>query len=302
MKIAVAGGAGFIGNHLVAQLIKDGHEVRASWYSKRGGDACKWFNTNLCNAGDAENLVKGCELVYICAGETAGAGVVAKTRRALVIPTLLIHIRLFEACAKAGVKRVIALSSSTAYPDSDQPMKEADYDGPLFHAYRHIGATKRFVETLGRMYEEMDVTFLRVTNAYGPHDCYDLERSHVIPALVRKVVERHDPLVIWGDGGEMRDLIYIDDVVKALILAQKSQGHESYNIGLGGGISVNKALEILLECSGHKPQVVYDPSKPQMIRKRAVDVHKAASMLGFVATIYPHEGLKKTYEWAKGNL
>jgi len=302
MKIAVAGGAGFIGQHLVRQLVKDGHQVTASWYRREPQADCEWVPADLRNHAAALAFVKDADLVYICAGETAGAGVVAKTRRALVIPTLQIHIAMFEACAAAGVKKVIAMSSSTAYPDSPEPMKETDYDGPLFHAYRHIGATKRFVETLGRMYEEMDVTFLRVTNAYGPHDCYDLDRSHVIPALVRKVVERHDPLVIWGDGGEVRDLIYIDDVVRALILAQKSKGHESYNIGLGSGISVNAALEMLLHFADHQPKIVYDASKPQMIRKRAVDVHKAATRLGFAAEIYPALGLSKTYQWAKENL
>lgn len=303
MRIAVAGGAGFIGRHLVERLVADGHDVTASWFNRKNPDVnAKWRQCDLTRQEYADLFVKDAELVYICAGETAGAGVVAKTRRALVIPTLQLHISLFEACARAGVKHVIAMSSSTGYPDSDKPMKETDYHGELFPAYRHIGATKRFVETLGQMYEEMSVTFLRATNVYGPHDCYDLERSHVVPALVRKVAERLDPFVVWGDGGEVRDMIYISDVVNALVLAQKSTGHESFNIGYGEGHSVKEMLESLFRIADHFPEVVYDASKPQMIRKRAVDTRKAFDKLDFIPTVGINEGLFLTYEWAKANL
>jgi GDP-L-fucose synthase len=177
------------------------------------------------------------------------------------------------------------------------PVREDEYEsGPLFPLYREIGTVKRFVENLGRMYEGMNVIFLRATNVYGPHDDYDLSSSHVVAALVRKVAERMDPLPIWGDGLDVRDIIHVDDMTRALLLARNLTGHHSINIGYGASFPIIDMLDILCEHAGYMPKIEFMDG-PRAIRARRVDVSKAHSLMGFQAQIGIEEGLQRTADW-----
>ena len=277
--VAIAGAYGFIGSHL-SRALPDALRI------PRRIDL-------------REPLAElPCETLYICAGVTGGAGLLRDNPRALVTDNLLIHMRLFEACAKAGVKRVICLSSTTGYPESNLLLKENDFfKGDLYPGYYYPGHTRRFIERLGGMYPEMAMIFIRCPGAYGPGDDYDPATSHVIPATIRKVAERHDPLVVWGDGGDVRDGTYIDDLVEALILAGKLDGHHAINVATGTGMSVNGMIGVLTAHAGYDPEIVYDKTKPSMIRYRSLDVSKAKELLGWQSKVTMTAGLIRTMEW-----
>lgn len=297
--IAVAGGMGFIGRHLVAALVKAGHDIRATWFHSHpvtNLKSCEWLWKDLRDIHAVDDLVQGCETVYLCAGETAGVGVVSQDRLSLVPSTMVISANMFDACRRAGVKTLVCMSSSTGYPDVSHAVTEDEYHGPLFPLYEQIGGTKRFVETMGQWYDGMNVIFLRATNVYGPWDDYDPASSHVVAALVRKVTERQDPLVIWGDGEDVRDIIYVDDMVRALLLAKDLVGHQSINIGLGKSYTINDMLEVLTELTGYWPFIQCQDG-PRAIRARRVDVTKAKILMGFEAKIGIEEGLARTLDW-----
>ena len=145
----------------------------------------------------------------------------------------------------------------------------------------------------------MATLVLRPTNIYGPNDDFEFGTSHVLPALIRKCVERWQPIEVWGDGSEVRDLIYVDDMVDAIILAaEKLDAYATLNIGLGKGYSVKELLNVILEEDGYRDaEIRFDPSKPTMIPLRLVDTSKAAATIGFRAAVDLREGVRRTLEW-----
>jgi GDP-L-fucose synthase len=165
---------------------------------------------------------------------------------------------------------------------------------------------KRYTEILCRMYSQklkrtMPSIVVRPSNIYGPHDDFDPATSHVMAATIRKVVERQNPLKVWGTGDDVRDLIYIDDFIEALLLAAgKIETYDPVNIGLGKGYSIKELLTTLMEIEGcPELKIEYDADKPSMIPIRLIDVGKAKRQLGFRARTDVREGMTKTIEWYK---
>lgn len=285
-RILVTGSQGFIGGALLERLRAEGYKVRA-WAHDDGDLTIPLYCDLACEDVD---------VIFHFAATTAGAGVVVNNPMALVHTNLVMFANLINVASKSGVKKFIFPSSTTGYPDTAEPMREDDYfKFEPFAGYRPIGLTKRYLEQLASMYA-MDTVALRTTNVYGPGDCFDPLRSHVIPATIRKVAERQDPLIVWGDGNDVRDAIYIDDMVEACLTCSELTGHEAINFGLGKGYSVREMLSILCEHEKFNPQVIYDDTKPQLLKKRLVVLDKAKS-LGWEAKVSMEDGLIKTLKW-----
>ena len=145
----------------------------------------------------------------------------------------------------------------------------------------------------------MATVVLRPSNIYGPYDDFEFETSHVMAALIRRVVERHDPIEVWGTGDDIRDWIYIGDFIDAMMLAvEKIESYNPINTGFGKGYSIKQALQIILEVDGYTDaKIEFNPSKPSMIPIRLIDTTKAETTLGFKAKIGLREGIRKTIEW-----
>jgi GDP-L-fucose synthase len=168
---------------------------------------------------------------------------------------------------------------------------------------------KRFTEIVCEMYatkigKPMKICVVRPANIYGEFDDFQWETSHVIPALIRKVVERQDPLEVWGDGNDLKEFIYIQDFIDGMLLAmEKQEGFDPINIAVGEPCTVREVLASLLRiCDYENANVIYDSSKPSMIPKRLIDVTKAKSDLGFEAKTTIDKGLSKTVEWYRSTL
>jgi GDP-L-fucose synthase len=127
---------------------------------------------------------------------------------------------------------------------------------------------------------------------------FDLERSHVLPALIRKFVEKQDPLEVWGSPDVVRDFIYVDDFVSGVIKAfYKTDGFDVYNIASGCQYTIGEAVDIIAKTTNYRGMVIYNESKPMTIKQREIDISKAKHKLGFMAMVSFKEGLKRTIEW-----
>lgn len=313
-NILIAGGTGFVGINLINRFLSMGANVRATLHRKGpviSDDRIEYMQSDLLNMEDCRKAVDDMDYVLMCAASTSGAAVIASTPLVHVTPNIIMNARMLEASYFAGVKKFVFLSSNAAYPPSgDRYVKEEEmFNGDPYETYFGVGWMKRYTEILCRMYAEklknpMKTVVIRPSNIYGPHDDFDFATSHVMAATIRKVIERHNPIEVWGSGDDVRDLIYIDDFVDAVVLAaEKIDTFDPVNVGLGRGYTVKEILNLAIEVDGYKDtKVQYDASKPSMIPIRLIDVSKAERILGFKARTGVKEGIKKTIEWYRKNL
>ncbi|MCX6655471.1 MAG: NAD-dependent epimerase/dehydratase family protein [Candidatus Bathyarchaeota archaeon] len=308
-KVLVAGGTGFVGANLVNKLLSLEANVRATIHRKDPvilDKRIEYVRCDLRKMEDCDKAVHDVEYVFMCAANTSGAAVIAATPLVHVTPNVVMNAQMLEAAYSAKVKKFIWLSSNAGYPPSgDRPVKEEEFfNGDPYDIYFGVAWMKRYTEILCRMYSEklknpMTTVVLRPSNIYGPYDDFEFETSHVMAALIRRVIERHNPLEVWGTGDDVRDWIYIDDFIDAMILAaEKIESYNPINIGMGKGYSIKQALQTILEVDGYtNANVRFNPSKPSMIPIRLIDTTKAETILGFKARTGLRGGIKRTIEW-----
>lgn len=307
-KVLVTGGAGFVGVNLIKRLLELGAEIRATLHKKPAvveDERVKYVRCDLTRSEDCQRAVEGADYVFMCAANTSGAAVMEKTPLAHVTPNVVMNTLILEAAYRARVRKFLFISSNTVYPAVDHPvMEEEMMPGNLFEKYFCVGWMKQFTEILCRMYAEkinspMQTVVVRPANIYGPYDDFEWETSHVLPALIRKVVERHNPIEVWGDGNDIKDFIFIDDFVEGMLLAmEKIETFEPVNIATSVPCSIRQALDAILKAGDYPDaDIVFNRSRPTMIPKRLIDVARAKRLLGFEASTPLAEGIKKTIDW-----
>ncbi len=311
-KVLIAGGSGFIGANLILRLRALGATVRATLYKSPAlieDSAVEYLWCDLTQMEDCRKAVEGMDYVFMCAANTSGAAVMRTNPLAHVTPNVVMNAQLMEAAYHAGVKKYVFFSSSAAYPPTDaRPVREDEmFEGDPYDVYYAVGWMKRYAEVLCKVYAQkikkpMATLVVRPSNMYGPYDKFDFAVSHVTSALVRRVVERQNPMEIWGTGEDVRDLLYIDDFIDGTLLAfEKTEDYLAVNIGAGEGHSVKEVLQTLLEIDGYmNADVRFDPSKPSTIPIRLVDISLAES-LGFKPKVSLREGLRRAVEWYRHN-
>lgn len=311
-KILVAGGTGFVGVNLINRLLNLNAGIRATLHQKPAvinDPRIQYLKADLRNPEDCTRAMKGIDYVFMCAANTSGAAVIQNKPLTHVTPNVIMNTLTLEAAYNAKVKKYLWLSSNTVYPPADHPVKEEEMmSGPPFEKYFSVAWMKRFGEILCEVYSTkinnpMTTIVIRPANIYGPFDDFAWETSHVVPALIRKVVERHNPIEVWGDGTEIKDLIYVDDSVDGILLAmEKINTFDTINIGTGIPVTIKDALTAALEADNYQNvKITFNASKPTMIPKRLIDVSKARQDLGFEAKTKLKDGIKKTLEWYKDN-
>lgn len=306
-SVLVAGGTGFVGVNLIRRLLDLGANVTATLHLKEPvlkDERIRYVRGDLRRQEDCAAAVQGVDYVFMCAANTSGAAVMAKTPLAHLTPNILMNVSMLDAAYEAGVKKFLFISSNTVYPLTDYPVSEDDVTNEFYEKYFIVAWMKRFTEIVCEMYatkiaKPMKVCVVRPANIYGEFDDFEWETSHVIPALVRKVVERHDPLEVWGDGNDLKEFIYIQDFIDGMLLAmEKLEGFEPINIAAGKPCTVREVLAALLRIDGYTDaKLIYDASKPSMIPKRLIDVSRAERKLGFRARTSMEDGLTKTVAW-----
>ena len=309
-KVLVAGGSGLIGSHTIEELLHRGAQVRATIHSKEPvikDDRIEYIQCNLTQREDCARVVQDMDYVILCAANTSGAAVMAQNPIAHITANLLINSQILEAACLAGVSRLLFVSSTTVYPAVTYPVKEEEgFTGEPHPSYFAVGWMKRYIEKLAEFYYQrygMKIALIRPTNIYGPYDKFDFETSHVLPALMRRAVEKQNPFEVWGDGSAVRDFMYVSDLVEALLLTLENYAEcQPLNIGSGQPVTIKESVELILRVTGNPATAIYDASKPTTIPFRVVDLTKAETVLGFKAKVSLEEGLKKTIDWYRSTL
>jgi GDP-L-fucose synthase len=306
-KVLVTGGSGFVGTHFVMALLEQGARVRVPIHSRPmivQNDEIEVVRADLYNLKDCLAACDGVDFVIHAAGAVAAAGVTVTNPMSAISANLVLTVRVLEAAWSANVKRILIFSSgTTAYPLTDHPVKEEEmWQAPPPPVYFGYGWMRRYLELLGEFVaskSDMGIALCRPTATYGRYDDFDPKTSHVIPALIRRALDRENPYVVWGTGEEKRDFLHVTDLVRGcLLLLEKHAVCDPVNIGYGQAFAVREIVKIVLEAAGHVDATAeFDASKPTTIPARVVDTTKAARLLGFHPSVSLKDGLEDTVRW-----
>jgi len=310
-NVLVAGGTGFIGTNLINRLLSDSDcNIVSTCHKSKPRvvhDRVKYVQCDLRNREDCDKAVNKIDYVFMCAANTSGAAVMDKTPLCHVTPNIIMNATLLEAAYMAKVKKFLFISSSTVYPVTDYPVTEHDVSGEMFDKYFCVGWMKRFSEILCEMYASkieptMQTVVVRPGNLYGEFDDFEWETSHVISALMRKIIERQNPLNVWGDGKDVKDFMYVQDFIDGMLLAMEHLSScNPINIATGESHTIRDALNIMLSIENYDVEVVFDDTKPTMIPVRLIDTSKAKNVLKYTHKTSLYNGLKNTMKWYKDN-
>lgn len=316
-NILVTGGGGFIGSHLTERLLELGAKVRvpirkgnkkAKIFLKNVLDKVELLECDLTLMTECIKATKGIDFVFHLAGFVRGVGYNKLHAADMLTINTLINTNVLEAARINCIERYLFTSSACGYPlNAKIPLVEDDFfNGDMEPTNATYGWAKRLGEIQAKAYAEqygMKIAIVRPFNAYGPRDNFNLEECHVVPALVRKAVEKWDPFIIWGDGTPTRVFVYVDDMVEGMLLAmEKYCCADPLNIGSEEEVTMEQLARSILEISGYSnAPIQFDASKPGGQPRRCASIKKAKAKIGYVPKVKLNEGLKNTIEWYKEN-
>ena len=304
MQVLVTGGAGFIGSHIVEELLGRGERVRVLDNFSSGKrenlenlpGELEILEGDLRDKEAVQAALEGVELVFHLAAFVSVPQSMTDPETCFAVNTVG-TVSLLEAARKAGVRKVVLSSSTAVYGDTDSfPTNEETALCPL----SPYALSKQVNELYGRLYTQafgLPVAALRYFNVYGPRQRPDSDYAAAIPIFARRLVTGQ-PVVIYGDGKQSRDFIFVKDVVKANLLAAESEAAgEAFNICTGRETTILDLLEELSEIAPHAPQVKFEPPRAGDIYRSVGSPEKANAAFGFRAETSLAEGLSQTIKW-----
>ncbi|MGI9659588.1 MAG: GDP-L-fucose synthase family protein [Gaiellaceae bacterium] len=301
-RVMVTGGAGFLGSHVVSRLEAQGHEV---FVPRRAAD-------DLTVAGTVERLFAEVrpDLVFHLAAEVGGIGANRANPGRYWYANLTMGVNVLEQCRVHAVEKLVIAGTICSYPKhTPVPFREEElWNGYPEETNAPYGVAKKALLVGAQAYREqygLEAVYLLPVNLYGPGDNFDLETSHVIPALIRKMLEaKHGnerTVTLWGDGSPTREFLYVDDCAEALVLAgERYSGSDPVNLGTGEEISIKALALLIADNTGFDGEIVWDTTKPNGQPRRKLDTTRATENFGFNAKTSFADGLRTTVDWYLG--
>ena len=310
LRVLVTGGSGFVGSHVVELLV--GHGARVTVTSRQDHpESLRAVRSEVdLRRGDLEDpdfcrrSARGQEVVLCLAGHVGGVEYNRTRHATLFVRNMRPFLNVLEAAHAEGAGRLLVTSSACVYPrDCTFPIAEREgLVGQPETTNAGYGWAKRMQEYVGAEFMRehgLPVAIARPFNAYGPRDDFRPERSHVIPALIRRTLEGENPLVVWGSGRQTRAFVYVKDFAEGLLrIAEKHPAGEPVNLGSREEISIQSLVESIVRLSGTGCQVVFDASRPEGQPRRSCDTTRMREVLGEWEPPTPLEqGLRETIAW-----
>ena len=315
-KILVTGASGFIGSRLLKMLWENGYtNLRSTSWSRdlrndfEGYGSVEHIKGNLQDADFCEAVSNGVDVIFHCAANTSNALDTKFNPLLHVTPNIEMNVNLMEQAWRNKVRKFMFISSNTTYPDKGMEfcLETDEVQTPdIVPVYKAVGNMKRYCETLcdffsNQIHDPMQCIIIRPSNAYGPNDKYDFEKCHVTPANIRKVADNLNPIPLWGDGTEVRDVIHVDDMVSGFItVAEKVDTYDIYNVCYGEGYTVMEVLNLIKELEGNDNPIEFVNNKAPMIPYRLLSAVKLRE-LGWEPKYDLKSGLENALKWYKEN-
>ena len=299
----ITGGKGFLGKALWRKFTGTfGGSAGLRQFSRIGSE-----EFDLRNFREAEKATEDRDIVIHLAASCGGIGFNQKFPGKLFYENMAMGINIIEACRKNGVKKLVIVGTICAYPKYTKvPFREED----LFLGYPEetnapYGIAKRSLIVMAQAYRKqygMNAIYLLPVNLYGPYDHFEEEKSHVVPALIKKFVDsmqaKQDKVVLWGTGKATREFLYVDDAAEGIFLAARDYNKPApVNLGAGFEISIKELAEKIQMLIGFQGEIEWDASKPDGQPRRCLDTSKAKELFNFEAKTSFDEGLAKTINW-----
>ena len=291
----MTGGNGFLGSHLVERLEAEGHDVFAARHADY--DLTRWDETKRMLRDAAP------ERIFHLAAEVGGIGANLANPGRYWYANLMMGANVLELSRLRGVAKLVIVGTVCAYPKlTPVPFREENlWNGYPEETNAPYGVAKKTLLVGAQAYREQygfHSIFLLPTNLYGPRDRFHPTNAHVIPDLIRKMLESRDEVVLWGDGSPTREFLYVEDCVEGLVLAaDRHDDAAPVNLGAGKEISIRELAELVAEVTGFEGRIEWDTSKPNGQPRRSIDATRARELFGFEARTPLRDGLERTVAW-----
>jgi GDP-L-fucose synthase len=299
MTTLVTGGGGFLGSHLVERLAGEGHEVVVA----------RRADYDLTSMDDTARLFEEVrpELVFHLAAEVGGIGANRANPGRYWYANLMMGAHVLEQARLHGTRKLVLLGTICSYPKhAPIPFREDDlWSGYPEETNAPYGIAKKTLLVGAQAYREqygVNAIMLLPVNLYGPRDNFDLETSHVIPALIRKMLEAkehgREEIVLWGDGSPTREFLYVEDCVEGLVLAaERYDDPDPVNLGTGEEIAIRDLAALIARHTGYEGAIRWDRTRPNGQPRRRLDTSRAEERFGFRARVPLEEGIARTVAW-----
>lgn len=304
-RCLVTGGTGMIGRFVVDKLVSYGADVTSiSLDNIQPNSSVKYLNADLSDFGLCLEITKDMDCVFHVAGVKGSVEVTKSKPASFLVPLLQMNTNIIEASRQSGIQHFVYTSTIGTYPSAEVFVEE-EYDPSSQPMDHYPGWAKRMaemqIETYNVQYGLTNYGIVRPCNVYGPGDSFKPESAMVIPTLLMRIINKENPVMVWGDGRAIRDFAYAEDVAEGIILALYHGTQGSFvNLGSGTGVTIKELLDTIQLVTDFTYE--FDLDKPSGFKRRIMNIDRAKDWIGYSPQFSLEDGLRKTWSWLNENV